>query len=82
MSNSSSASDVPFLLNALLMGDLCVNLVCLPISAINFIVIFHTQIIHRNLKFVLLCQCLAVVLYASIRIAEIVLKYTINITVY
>jgi hypothetical protein len=50
---SPLATTICYILSAFHIG---INAICLPISAINFLMIMPTAILHRNLKFLLLLQ--------------------------
>jgi hypothetical protein len=42
-----------------------VNTFCLPVSALNFMMIAQTALLHRNLKFLLLLQAISPIVFPS-----------------
>lgn len=55
MSNSTTMSEFVILMSANTL-EFLVNSVAIPVSVLNFIVIFRASVIHPNLKFILLFQ--------------------------
>src|SRR4051812_39443504 len=53
--------------------EFVLNLIVFPITALNVYLIRKTSILHINLKWLLLCQCAAVVIYAFAKL-DIVYK--------
>ncbi|KAI1707709.1 serpentine type 7TM GPCR receptor class ab chemoreceptor domain-containing protein [Ditylenchus destructor] len=63
-----SASRIPAIVYALTAAELLVSTVAVPVALTNFYLIASTQLIHINLKLLLLLQSVAIFLYALGRI--------------
>ncbi|KAI1722390.1 sre G protein-coupled chemoreceptor domain-containing protein [Ditylenchus destructor] len=54
--------------------ELILDIFVLPISVLNFYLIFKTSIIHINLRWLLICQCSGVTIYAVASVIDMTIK--------